>query len=55
MAGFRNVVVHEYLTVDPDRVYYTLQVGLADLEQFIEHILEFLRREGYLDADSGAS
>jgi uncharacterized protein YutE (UPF0331/DUF86 family) len=49
MAGFRNIVVHQYLTVDPVRVYEHLQHGLDDFEQFIDHIYEYLRREGHLD------
>jgi uncharacterized protein YutE (UPF0331/DUF86 family) len=52
MAGFRNVVVHEYLTVDPDLVYRHLQHGLDDFEQFIDHVYGYLQREGYLDGGS---
>jgi len=46
---FRNILVHEYLTIDPDRVYDILQHGLPDLELFIEYVYDFLRREGYLE------
>ena len=46
---FRNLLVHEYLTIDPDRVYDILQHGLPDLELFIEYVYSFLRREGYLE------
>jgi uncharacterized protein YutE (UPF0331/DUF86 family) len=48
MASFRNIVVHEYLTVDPVRVYRHLQHGLDDFEQFIYYIYEYLREEGYI-------
>jgi uncharacterized protein YutE (UPF0331/DUF86 family) len=51
MANFRNIVVHEYLTVDPARVYEHLQHGLNDFEQFIYYIYEYLRREGYIDEE----
>ncbi|MFQ6058747.1 MAG: DUF86 domain-containing protein [Anaerolineae bacterium] len=53
MAGFRNILVHEYLTVDPTIVYDNLQHGLADFELFIEHIYDFLRREGYIEGGEG--
>lgn len=49
MAGFRNILVHEYLTVDPEIVYEYLQYRLADFERFIEYIYNFLEREGYLN------
>ncbi len=48
MAGFRNIVVHRYLTVDPAQVYAHLQYGLDDFERFIVYIYEYLQREGYI-------
>ena len=51
MASFRNIVVHEYLTVDPVRVHQHLQYGLDDFEQFIHHIYEYLKREGYINGE----
>ena len=48
MAGFRNVVVHRYLTVDPLRVLNILQNHLDDFNVFSEHIYDYLRREGHL-------
>ncbi|MCR4405967.1 MAG: DUF86 domain-containing protein [Anaerolineae bacterium] len=47
IAGFRNVLIHEYLAIEPLKVYEALQ-NLADLEAFIDHVHDFLRREGYL-------
>jgi uncharacterized protein YutE (UPF0331/DUF86 family) len=41
LAGFRNVLVHEYLTVDWDEVYGTLH-RLEDLERFAEYIRSWL-------------
>jgi len=35
LAGFRNILVHEYLLVDWDEVYRTLH-HLEDLERFVE-------------------
>lgn len=46
---FRNILVYEYLAIDPNRVYEILQHGLSDLELFIEYVYDFLRREGYLE------
>lgn len=48
MAGFRNVVVHNYLTVDPQKVAHLLYHQLGDFEEFSVHIYDYLRREGHL-------
>jgi len=48
LAGFRNVLVHEYLTVDPMQVHQVLQHGVEDLKGFIVYITDFLQREGYI-------
>lgn len=53
MAGFRNILVYKYLTVDPAIVYDVLQHNLADFELFIEYIYGFLRREGYIEVGEG--
>jgi len=44
IAGFRNVLVHEYVAVDWDIVYGNLQ-QLEDLAGFAEHIRSWLRRQ----------
>ncbi|MDO8512367.1 MAG: DUF86 domain-containing protein [bacterium] len=36
--SFRNVLVHDYLDVDPEIVYENLQNNLGDLEQFVQII-----------------
>jgi uncharacterized protein YutE (UPF0331/DUF86 family) len=41
LAGFRNILVHEYLTVDWDEVYRHLQ-QLDDLERFAALIRQWL-------------
>lgn len=33
MIGFRNVLVHEYADIDPERVYDVLQHGLDDIRR----------------------
>jgi len=44
LAGFRNILVHEYLDVDWDQVYENLQ-NLNDLEEFAGHIRAWLRNK----------
>jgi uncharacterized protein YutE (UPF0331/DUF86 family) len=41
IAGFRNILIHEYLSVDWDYVYRYLQ-NLGDLERFADLIREWL-------------
>lgn len=38
IAGFRNVLVHAYLDVDPARVHELLTTRLEDFEEFASHI-----------------
>ena len=49
IAGFRNILVHEYLAVDPVRLYDNLIQGRADLREFGQRIAEYLERTGALD------
>lgn len=44
LAGFRNILVHEYVNVDWDQVYSHLQ-NLGDLERFAECIQGWLREK----------
>ena len=43
IAGFRNVLVHEYLEIDWDQVLDNLQ-HLGDLRNFAEHVKEWMAR-----------
>lgn len=38
MVGFRNVLVHEYLKIDYDRLFNVLYRDLADIEKFIKMV-----------------
>jgi uncharacterized protein YutE (UPF0331/DUF86 family) len=38
LAGFRNVLVHAYLTVDSSRVHEVLTTKLPELREFASHI-----------------
>ena len=42
MAGFRNVLVHEYLDIDRRRVYRALTAELRDFESFIRAVTRLL-------------
>jgi uncharacterized protein YutE (UPF0331/DUF86 family) len=42
MAGFRNVLVHDYLEIDRHRVYGILRNNLGDFERFIKAVVKLL-------------
>ncbi|MBI3491745.1 MAG: DUF86 domain-containing protein [Acidobacteria bacterium] len=42
MAGFRNILVHEYLEIDRHRVYRALKDDLGDFEKFITAVSKLL-------------
>ncbi len=42
MAGLRNLLVHDYLRVDPSLVHRMLRKELADFERFIAAVLKSL-------------
>jgi uncharacterized protein YutE (UPF0331/DUF86 family) len=42
MAGFRNLLVHEYLEIDRHRVYGVLEKDLGDFEKFIKAVSKLL-------------
>lgn len=46
LAGFRNILVHDYLAVDAEKVYGILIRGRADLREFGRYITEYLQRSG---------
>lgn len=48
MAGFRNIVVHHYLSVDPQTVADLLHNRLDDFDEFISHVYSYLRHEGHI-------
>lgn len=44
MAGFRNILVHEYLKIDRNKVYdYTQR--LNDFRKFAAYVVEFLEKD----------
>jgi uncharacterized protein YutE (UPF0331/DUF86 family) len=44
MAGFRNILVHRYFKVDPERVYQHLQQDLGDFAAFALHVRDWLAK-----------
>ena len=43
LGGFRNILVHEYLGVDPEKVYERLQNGLEDFVRFQREIVRWIK------------
>lgn len=44
IAGFRNVLLHAYLEVDPARLHRALNQGLDDFVEFALHVDRYLAR-----------
>jgi uncharacterized protein YutE (UPF0331/DUF86 family) len=44
IAGFRNILVHGYLTVDLPRVHALLNTRLDDFVEFARHVERFMER-----------
>lgn len=42
MAGQRNILVHEYLEVERDKIYQTINENLIDFVKFVQAIQKFL-------------
>ena len=47
IAGFRNILVHEYTKIDYELLYNYLEHRLDDLREFAGHISAYLDKEGY--------
>jgi uncharacterized protein YutE (UPF0331/DUF86 family) len=44
LGGFRNILVHDYLRIDPDRVAVFLSKAPADFSEFAHAVREWLAR-----------
>jgi len=42
MAGQRNILIHEYLEVEREKVYQTIKENLGDIVAFVQAIQKFL-------------
>lgn len=45
MAGLRNILVHEYASLDLRKIYDIFQNRLDDFYKFIKYINQFLRKQ----------
>lgn len=45
MTKFRNLLIHLYWEVDDERVYQILNKNLGDIDQFLDAIGSFLKKE----------
>lgn len=45
MAGFRNILVHDYLSIDVGKIADVLHFRLGDLEDFSVAIVEFFEKK----------
>ena len=44
IAGFRNILVHDYVEIDVNKMYEYLQNDLSDFDKFIKAIAKFLKK-----------
>lgn len=44
MIGLRNLIIHEYLKIELEKIYAVLQDHVQDLTEFAKRIEEFLER-----------
>lgn len=42
IAGFRNILVHNYISIDHEKVFHYLQENLTDLQKFLKYVVKFL-------------
>jgi uncharacterized protein YutE (UPF0331/DUF86 family) len=44
LGGFRNILVHEYTSIDRGKVFRELKAGLDDFDSFIDEILLWMKK-----------
>lgn len=45
-GGMRNILVHEYMDIDDEKVYKTLPTALKDYKEYIKQVDAFLEKLG---------
>lgn len=45
LAGFRNVLVHNYLGIDQEVIYKTIKTDLPKLKKRVKKMIEFLEKK----------
>ena len=48
IAGFRNLLIHEYIKIDREKVYQILKNRVPDIETYAKGITRFLKKKKYL-------
>jgi len=43
-AGMRNILVHEYMDIDDEKVYNAIPLAIKDYREYIKQVEEFLER-----------
>lgn len=43
-GGMRNILVHEYLDIDDEKVYKALPIALSDFKEYIRQVDNFLEK-----------
>lgn len=41
-GGMRNIIVHEYMDIDDEKVYKTLPIAVSDFKEYIKQVDDFL-------------
>ena len=48
IARFRNLLVHEYVKIDREKVYKILKGRIPDLQDFAKSITRYLKKKKYI-------
>ena len=43
-GGMRNILVHEYMDIDDEKVYQTIPLAIKDYKQYIKEVDEFIEK-----------
>lgn len=46
MIGLRNILVHQYLQVNLEKMYEPIRENLGDFDEFARHVVAYLEKEG---------
>lgn len=44
VAGFRNILVHDYVEIDNEKVYQHFKNDAGDIEKFMRHVVKYLKK-----------
>jgi len=43
-AGMRNILVHEYMDIDDEKVYYAIPLAIKGYKEYIKQVEEFVEK-----------